>query len=166
MRFFIICLAILTIQSVNANTSTQKSKHFNNWIAYIEQKGNKKVCYAFTEHTNRTLLHKSKSKAFFVINYLPAKKFTLSYLPGFIIDKNFPVKLQYSNKQIVLNNQYYSFAATYSAQQDNSILDLFIKRPEENFFIKSYRKKNQAAQDYFSLAGLRQALIHLQSHCF
>ena len=166
MRFLKILLTILTIQGVYANTNTHNQKHFNNWIAHIEQKSNKKICYAFTEHFKRSLLDHPKPKALFVVNYSPQQHFTLSYIPGFIIDTNFLVELKFLNKKIALDNKYQSFAATYSAHQDISIIDLFIKGAEKNFVIKSFREKNQAALDYFSLTGFKQAITYLRSNCY
>ena len=166
MRFLKILLTILTIYNVEANSNTQNQKIFSNWIAHIEQKSNKKICYAFTEHYKRSLLDQRKPKALFVVNYSPQKHFTLSYLPGFLIDTDFLVKLKFSNKEIALDNKYQTFAATYSAQQDINIIDLFIKEAEENFVIKSFRKKKQAALDYFSLVGFKQAITYLRSNCY
>lgn len=151
MKFFIIYLAILAIQSVNANTRTQKLKHFNEWITYIKQNGN----------NNKSLLHQSKSKAFLLINHLQKKQFIPSCLPVLIIDQKFLTKLKHTNKDAPLNNQYYSIATIYSGQQDQAILDLSIKRREEHFIIKNYQKQNQEGQDYFSFANCRQDPINL-----
>ena len=166
-------LLITTLTFANSFLAEANEKNIiGNWITYIGKKGNKNICYVYSnpvnENNEKNADKNEKRTAYVSINYLGDDRYTFSYSPGFMIDKNKTVAITIANKTIDLDNNFGSFAPTYSAEQDVYIVDTLIKETnyQPSFTMSSYPNRSQVAtMDIFSVNGLVDALSYLAKNC-
>lgn len=148
-----------------AQNIKKEQRNIGNWIAYIEQNGNKKVCYTYSNPVQTRLYEGERKSPYFNINYFDGKGMTITVYTGYEMTAKYPVTINIENKDVNLNNIFRDYAVTYDSSQDMYLINLFIKTNEDHFFVKSYKDKDNVALDYYSLSGLKEALKYLKNKC-
>ena len=162
---FLCFLFLCLVQIAEAKDIKREQRNTGNWITHIEEKGNKKICYAYSNPVQTRLYEGTRAIPYITINYLKGKGMTITVYTGYEIMDNHPVTINIENKNVDLNNVFRDHAVTYGSSQDIYLINLFIKTTEDHFSVKSYKDKNNVAIDYYSLSGLKEALKYLENNC-
>ena len=164
-NIFLYFLSLYFISFAEAKDIKKEQRNAGNWIAYIEKKGNKKICYTYSNPVKIRLYQEERGIPYVNINYLDKKRFTITVYVGYEIATNYPVSINIDNKKIALKNISQNYAITYDSSQDTYLINLFVKSMSDHFVIKSYKDKDNLAIDYYSLSGLKEALKYLENKC-
>ena len=162
---FLCLLSLCFMHFAKAENIQKEQRNIGNWIAYIKQDGNKKVCYAYSNPVQTRLYEGERKPPYVNINYLGGKGMTITAYIGYEITTKYPVTINIENKGVNLNNISRDYAVTYDSSQDMYLINLFIKTTEDYFTVKSYKDKDNVALDYYSLSGLKEALKFLEKKC-
>jgi hypothetical protein len=166
--FNIIALTLLSTCAccfVLAKETKKEQRNIGNWITYIEQKSNKKICYVYSNPVTSMLYQGDRQMPYVNINYLGKKIFTITVSTGYQIAPDYPINIHLENKNTNLDTRYKNYAVTYSSSQDMYLINLFIKTMEDHFYVKSHESKDNLSMDYYSLSGLKEALLYLEKQC-
>ncbi|WPX96224.1 hypothetical protein [Candidatus Bandiella euplotis] len=157
---------MFTQNIVRSQGIKKEQRNIGNWIAYIEQKSNKKICYAYSNPVKTRLYQGEREKPYININYLGNHEFTIMIYCGYKIASDYPVIITIDNKKNQLNAGYNNgYSITYDSTQDAYITDLLIRTLDNYFIVKSHEDKDNIAIDYYSLSGFKEVLKYLENNC-
>lgn len=166
--FNIIVLSLLSTCICNfakAQGIKKEQRNIGNWITYIEQKSNKKICYLYSNPVKSSLYQGERKTPFLNINYLGKKQFTITVNTGYTIATTYPTSIHIENKTIDLDTRYEDYAITYDSAQDMYLINLFIKSLDSYFYVRSHESETRFSIDYYSLSGLKEALQYIENKC-
>ena len=163
---FFCLLSLCFIHFAKAENIKKEQRNIGNWIAYIKQGSNKKVCYTYSNPAQTRLYKGERNTPYVNINYFADKEgMTITVYTGYEMTESYPVTINIGNKSVNLNNTFRDYAITNDSSQDVYLINLFIKTTEDHFSVKSYKDKDNVALDYYSLSGLKEALKFLERKC-
>jgi hypothetical protein len=135
------------------------------WTIIQKIDSNKKSCHAITKPYRHITLSSSIDDPRFIISYMGKSSYSISFTSSTKLNPKQPVTIMADNAKYILRaGKYRLNATTYSMEQDINIIDSLISGPY-SFRIISKGEKNEEALMYFSVLGIQEVILYMESNC-
>ncbi len=142
------------------------NKNFHNWIAHVDKKSKKKICYTYSAPEKTQFYSKKRNTHYLAINYIVDQGFTISVDSGYKMNEKLPTEIILgSNKETMQKSKDRYYATTYSERQDVSLTDKIISSSSDYIYVRSYDESGNIAIDHYPIKGLLESMLYIQRIC-